>query len=242
MDDQALHATFRSAEPGAAPFGDDDAHIWAVPLDGDSARLGELLSEAERDRAHRYRFVDHRRRFQIGHGALRAILGAYLGRDPREVEFRHGPRGKPYLVGDELSFNLSHSGKLALIGVARTELGLDVEKVRRLESLTQIAERHFSDAEFEALDLLEGEARQLAFYSCWTRKEAYITALGEGLTRSLSSFDVSLCEEPALVACHDGREDPEQWSMLDVSPGPAFVGALAARRRGLVLQRFVCAV
>ena len=101
--------------------------------------------------------------------------------------------------------------------------------MRRLDSLTQIVQRHFSDAEFEALDRLEGEARQLAFYRCWTRKEAYIKALGEGLTMSLSSFDVSLCEEPALVACHDGREDPEQWSMLDVSPGEDYGGALAVR-------------
>jgi 4'-phosphopantetheinyl transferase len=240
MDDHTLHPTFCPAAPGAAPLLEDEAHIWAVPLRGDPARFGELLSAAEQERVHRYRFADHQRRFQIGHGSLRTILGAYLDRDPRAIEFRHGPRGKPYLADDALFFNLSHSGKLALIAVARFELGLDLEKLRRLESLTKIAERHFSDAEYQALVGLDGDARELAFYRCWTRKEAYIKALGEGLSMALSSFDVSLGEEPAFLKSHDDREEPAQWSMLDVSPGPGFVGALAMRRRGVALQRFVC--
>jgi len=238
MDDNALHSTFAPTDPGSPALAAGEVHVWAVPLNGDPEPFGELLSGAEQERLRRFRFADHQRRYQIGHGALRRILGGYLGRDPREVEFRQGPRGKPYLVGDGPFFNLSHSGKLALIGVAATELGLDVEKVRHLESLTQIAQRHFSDTEYGSLDQLQGEARELAFYRCWTRKEAYIKALGEGLSMSLDSFDVSLCEEPKFLACHDGREDPADWSMLDVSPGPEFVGAVAMRQTGVQVKRF----
>src|SRR5690606_29881823 len=114
----------------------------------------------------------------------------------------------------------------------------DVEKVRRLDSLGEIARRHFSVREFAALDALAGSARELAFYRCWTRKEAYIKALGEGLSMSLDSFEVSLGEQPEFEVCHDGREDPKKWSLLDLSPGPEFVAAAALRGRDLAVQRF----
>lgn len=238
MDEVALHASFLTQAPGSVPLGPRELHVWAVPLHGDPEPLGALLSAAERQRLERFRFADHRRRYQIGHGALRAILGAYLQHDPRELEFVQGPRGKPYLRGHNLYFNLSHSAKLALIGISSLELGLDCEKLRHLESLTEIARKHFSEPEFAELDALHGDARQLAFYRCWTRKEAYIKALGEGLSMPLDSFDVSLCEQPELRLCRDGREDPRQWSMLDVSPGPDFVAAAALRARDLSVRRF----
>jgi 4'-phosphopantetheinyl transferase len=238
MDDLPLHAAFASMSPGTESLAAAELHVWAVPLQGDPERFAPLLSDAERERVGRYRFADHQRRYQIGHGALRLILAGYLKVDPTEIAFRTGPRGKPYLVGDGLHFNLSHSGKLALIGVAANELGVDVEKVRHLESLTPIAQRHFSDTEFRRLDELQGEARELAFYRCWTRKEAYIKALGEGLSLALDSFEVSLGEEPQFLACHDGRENPSHWSMLDVSPGPEFVAAVAMRQSAITVRRF----
>jgi len=238
MSQPQLHDAFGRAKPAEASCSDDEVHVWAVPLGGDPGVYRDLLSAAETERLQRYRFADHRRRYQIGHGALRLILAGYLGVEPLSIDYRIGPRGKPYVEGDGLYFNLSHSGKLALIGVAKCELGLDVEKVRHLESLRQIAERHFSDTEFGKLDALQGGAQELAFYRCWTRKEAYIKALGEGLSMALDSFDVSLDEAPELLACHDGREDPAEWSMLDVSPGPEFVGALAIRRKGLRMRCF----
>ena len=237
MDELALHDTFAPTNLSALQLGSGEVHVWAVPLNGDAGKFEEVLSPAEQDRVRRFRFADHQRRFQICHGALRHILGAYTGAEARGLEFRHGPRGKPYLEGDGPAFNLSHSGKLALIGVAHTELGVDVEKVRRLESLSQIAQRHFADAEYSALSALADEERELAFYRCWTRKEAYIKALGEGLSMSLDSFEVSVEAEPKFLVCHDGREDPAAWSMLDVSPGPEFVGALAVRGLGVGVRR-----
>ena len=238
MSELPLHDAFGKAKPSDPALSDAEVHVWAVPLGGDPAAYRDLMSAAELERLQRYRFADHQRRFQVGHGALRLILAGYLKVEPSTIEYRVGPRGKPYVVGHDLFFNLSHSGKLALIGVAKSELGLDVEKVRHLESLRQIAERHFSGAEFAKLDALKGSPQELAFYRCWTRKEAYIKALGEGLSMSLDSFDVSLDEAPKLVACHDGREDPDKWSMVDVSPGPDFVGAVAMRTAEIRLRCF----
>ena len=238
MDEVALHASFANASAGSQALGPHELHVWAVPLHGDPERFGALLSAAEQQRLQRFHFADHRRRYQIGHGALRAILAGYLGADAAAIEFKQGPRGKPYLVGNGPFFNLSHSGKLALIGIARHELGLDVEKVRRLDSLTEIARKHFSPTEFAALDALAGDARELAFYRCWTRKEAYIKALGEGLSMPLDVFDVSLDATPALLATRDGRENVADWSLLDVSPGPEFVGATAVRAHGLQVKCF----
>lgn len=243
MEDVALHASFAARSPKELELGPKDVHVWAVPLTGDPEAFAGLLSSAERQRLERFRFADHRRRYQIGHGSLRWILSGYLGLTPDEVEFSQGPRGKPYLAnrtaeGQGPFFNLSHSGKLALVAVARSELGVDVEKVRRLDSLTEIARRHFSAPEFAALEALHGTARELAFYRCWTRKEAYIKALGEGLSMSLDSFEVTLCEQPRFVALRDGRETPESWALLDVSPGPEFVAAAALRGQDLAVRRF----
>lgn len=237
MDDAALYPSFAEARPGTLPLGATDVHVWAVPLQGDADRYGAMLSRAELQRLQRFHFADHRRRYQIGHGALREILGGYLGIEPTAVEFTQGPRGKPYLAAKGPFFNLSHSGKLALIAVAATELGVDLEKVRHLESLTEIARKHFSVGEFAALDALDGAARELAFYRCWTRKEAYIKALGEGLSMPLDSFDVSLDEHGRLLRCRDGGDDPAAWSLLDVSPGAEFVAALAVRTPKSDLRR-----
>jgi 4'-phosphopantetheinyl transferase len=238
MEDVLLHDRFEPATAGEIGYAPHELHVWAVSLHGDAEPLAALLSPSEVARLERFRFADHRRRFQIGHGALRAILGGYLGRDPAGLEFVQGPRGKPHMANPGLCFNLSHSGKLALIGIAGVEIGVDVEKVRHLESLTEIARRHFSETEFAALDALSGSQRELAFYRCWTRKEAYIKALGEGLSMPLDTFDVAVGETPAFLACRDGREDPRDWSLVDVSPGPEFVGAAALRGRDFAVRCF----
>lgn len=243
MDEVALHPAFEPLEPTRLSLGVDDLHVWAVPLSGDAEPHVAVLSANERERAARFHFADHRRRYEIGHGALRRILGAYLGRAPQAVEFVFGPRGKPFLAESLAGhhgpyFSLSHSGKLALIGVASAEIGVDCEKVRRLESYVAIAEKHFSRDEFAGLMRVPEAERLFAFYRCWTRKEAYIKALGEGLAMALDTFDVSLGDEPKFLACRDGRENPADWSMLDVSPGPEFTAAAALRTTRVDVQRF----
>lgn len=239
MDEVTLKACYQPDSPGRPSLGEDDLHVWAVPLLGGHERYVPLLSTSEQAKAERLRFADHRRRFTIWTGALRAILAGYADTDPADLEFSFGPRGKPCLARERLAFNLTHSGQLALVAVGRHELGIDCEKVRHLESLEDIARRHFSAVEFDALAALAEEDKLQGFYRCWTRKEAWIKAVGAGLTLPLDVFDVSIGDDARFLAFRDGREDPTQWSLFDVSPAADYVGALAAHGRGFRLHTFV---
>ena len=238
MGEVVLNASFLSESAGGPRLEAGEVHVWAVSLNGAHDPFQALLSAAEQARVERLRFADHRCRFTIWHGALRAILGGYAGSEPRALEFTFGPRGKPYLLGAPLQFNLSHSAQLALVAVGRNELGVDCEKVRDLEGLEDIARRHFSAVELAALLALAEPERLRGFYRCWTRKEAFIKAIGAGLSLPLDIFDVTIGEPAVLLAFREGQEDPERWTLADVSPGPDYIAALAARERGLRVRTF----
>ncbi|MGE3174528.1 MAG: 4'-phosphopantetheinyl transferase superfamily protein [Planctomycetota bacterium] len=237
MDDPSLHDRLVHALPGGTELAPNEVHTWAVPLVGDGERFLGWLSPAEREKASRFRFADHTRRFAVSHGALRAILAGYVGADPAALEFTVGGRGKPALAGEGMPhFNLSHSAQLALVAVSHAPVGVDVEKLRHLERLRDIARRQFSTAEIAAFEQLpEGEQLQ-AFYRCWTRKEAYVKALGLGLA-ALDVFDVELGERARFTALRDG-EDVAQWSLFDVSPALGYVGALAVRDPRASVRQF----
>jgi 4'-phosphopantetheinyl transferase len=237
MDEVQLHDAFAAATPGDVGLEPHAVHVWAVPLSGDSDRCTALLSADEIAKGERFRFVDHRRRFLIGRAAVRTILAGYLGADPAALEFDVGARGKPRLVrAGAPEFNLSHSAQLALVAVGGAPLGVDVEKVRHLERLCDIAQRQFSTAEYAALEALPERERLPAFYRCWTRKEAYVKALGLGLS-ALDVFDVALGERAALLALRDGQQVAE-WSLGDVSPGPDYTAAVAVKDPHASVRQF----
>ncbi len=215
----------------------EEVHVWAVSLNQPPEKVGALealLAQDELDRAYRFRFDRHRRRFIVGRGVLRSILGSYLGVEPRSLSFSYGDKGKPALAvgwSEDLSFNLSHSSELALYGFGRRlELGIDVEHLRELPGAQDIAERFFSVPERLALRGVSAESQSDAFFNCWTRKEAYIKATGDGLSMALDSFDVTLVPgEPARMLCADGdTRAAARWSMVHLEPAPGYVGALAA--------------
>jgi len=217
--------------------GGDDVHVWRIPLDLPPpllAGLAAVLSADERSRAARFRFDIHRTRFTAGRAALRHLLASYLRIRPGEVSFRYSAHGKPSLAGSAagsgLRFNFSNAGGLALAAfVLDREVGVDVEEVKRVADFTAIAERFFSPAENEVLRALPPESRDAAFFTCWTRKEAYIKAVGEGLSIPLDSFDVTLAPggPPRLLATRGEPGGEARWSLHALHPGPGFVGALA---------------
>lgn len=227
------------------PPGAGEVEVWTVPLDppeAEVAALAALLAPDEAARAARFRFERHRRRFTVGRGALRTLLGGYLGVPAREVAFGYGAKGKPYLAERPggpplplaLHFNLSNSDELALVALCReAEVGADLERLRPMPDGLDIAERFFSAAERQALAAQPPEERDRAFFRCWTRKEAYLKAVGDGITAPLDAFDVTLGPgEPPRMLSIDG--DPARaaaWALVHVEPAAGYLGALALPAR-----------
>jgi 4'-phosphopantetheinyl transferase len=220
----------------------EEVHVWRASLEQSPERVRELaqmLSHDEMMRAERFYFERDRRRFIVGRGVLRVILGDYLDIEPRQVRFCYGSRGKPYLaeeMGDgALRFNLAHSHELALYGFTRgREIGVDLEYARPLSDANEIAGRFFSARENAVFRKLPKSHEMEAFYNCWTRKEAYLKATGEGLARPLDQFDVSLIpEEPARLLYVEGDPlETARWSLQALSPAPEYVTAVAVEGHG----------
>lgn len=210
-------------------------HIWRASLDvsPDSvARFSALLSSGELVRADRFIFDRDRQHFTVARATLRLLLGRYLQIPADSLRIEEGPQGKPFLADglhpSELKFNLSHSHGLAVFAVARQrEIGIDVEKIRDDFASREIAQRYFSPQEIAELDALPLPLHALGFFQCWTRKEAYVKARGDGLQTPLDSFSVTLTpgQLPELTSC-----DSPCWSIYSFQPFPEFAAAVVAER------------
>ncbi|HSK64424.1 MAG TPA: 4'-phosphopantetheinyl transferase superfamily protein [Pyrinomonadaceae bacterium] len=195
--------------------------MWRTRLEQPPERVDAFLhtlDDEERARAGRFHFDKHRRHFVVGRGVLRLLLSRYLETRPEDVRFHYGSHGKPLLDGEHransLRFNASHSGDLALYAFVQDyEVGVDVEYIKQDFSTEEIAERFFSSHEIETITSLEKPDRPAAFFRLWTRKEAYIKAIGTGLSHPLNTFDVT--------APIPG------WSIFDLDVGSDYSAALA---------------
>lgn len=201
-------------------------------------QLAQTLAPDERERAERFHFERDRWRFVVGRGVLRTILGCYLELEPGQLKFCCGPYGKPGLAKmpstreNRLYFNLAHSQGLALYAVTREhEIGVDVEYIRAIPEMEQIAARFFSAQENAVLRSLPPGQRQEAFFNCWTRKEAYIKAIGDGLAQPLAEFNVSLApgEPTRLLSIKGDVQAAALWSVQALTPAPGYVAALAVK-------------
>jgi 4'-phosphopantetheinyl transferase len=233
-------------------------HLWRVALTEQAAglRLRGLLAEDERQRADRFLFERDRQRFTIARGTLRLLLSYYLQQPAANITFNYGERGKPYLApstsaatpsltnseisltnttaelsaAPRLHFNLSHSQDLAIYGFCRTAaIGVDVEMMRAVRDIDQIATRFFAPQEAASVQQLQGMAKQQGFFNCWTRKEAFIKAIGKGVFFGLDRFAVSLIpgENPAVLWIADDPYGPRAWEMRSFTPARSYLAALA---------------
>lgn len=230
----------------APPLGEDEVHVWHVGLDrgSEEARaLRRLLSSDERARAARFHFARDRSRFEGARGLLRLLLGHHLGLAPERIAFAYGPRGKPGLPAGGsagLAFNVSHSAGRALIAVTRgRQLGIDLERERSVPEMDAIAESHFSCRERAELRALAPSERPAAFFRCWTRKEAFVKATGDGLLRPLDAFSVTLGPgEPArLLEVGEAPDEASRWWLEELGVPAGFWAALAVEGRP---SRVVC--
>ena len=222
----------------------DEVHVWnaSLAVPDDSIRNAwAILSPDEVARAEQLRIEKDRKRFVVARGILRKILSVILEVPPSTVRFETTSYGKPVLAAEysraDIQFNLSHSHDLALYAVTQSRrVGIDLEYIREIDAVN-VAEHFFSQGEYENLRLLPADQQRAAFFDCWTRKEAYIKARGEGLTRPLQSFEVSILpEKPQLLWCEGDPEELDRWFFSNVSPSAEYAATLAVEGRGWVLS------
>ena len=212
-------------------------HLWWRSLKASEEAVQacfEILSHDEQDRTSRF-LVDHaRNNFILTRSALRSLLAVYLQKKPQELSFGLTKYGKPFLdEPSDLRFNVSHANGLALLGFTRRrEIGVDVERIQPQLDTWKLAERFFSDHERSTLENLRGEQLQSAFFRCWSRKEAYIKARGEGLSLPLSQFDVSIApnESHAQLATRPDESEAARWVVRDVATTHEYAAACAFSR------------
>jgi 4'-phosphopantetheinyl transferase len=223
---ETLHTDAPALTPGAV-------HMWPLPVDAEAwpgIDWASLLSKDEWVRARRFKYAPDAYRYTASRALLRIVLASYLRLDPRDLVFDYSTNGKPFLSrGGQLRFNLSHSHDVALIGVTHgRQIGVDVERIRDDLEVEQIARQFFSKAEQSALATLPAIRRQRAFFDCWTRKEAFVKARGDGLSLPLDQFDVSLRpDEPArLLATRPDASEAAAWEAAAVAVGPGYAGAV----------------
>jgi 4'-phosphopantetheinyl transferase len=226
----------------------EEVHVWAGDLDQPPycvEKLSGYLTADERHRADRFHFERDREHFIVARGILRDILGRYVDVEPGHLRFCYGKYGKPGLSTDPgtdpIRFNVSHSKGLALFAVTYgREVGVDVEWIRPGLIEEQIPERFFSANEVRVLRSLPRELQTEAFFNCWTRKEAYIKAKGEGLSMPLDCFDVSLApgEAAALLSTRGDADEASRWSLSELDVAPGFAAALVVEDKGWRLKCF----
>ena len=230
-------ASLWAANPGQLMLAQEDIHVWRANLECEPATLHSLetiLAPEEVARAGRFRLTRDRNSFIATRGILRNLLGKYVGCAPSEIVLKYGERGKPSLSDVQhqtVQFNVSRSHGLALFAfAAEKSVGIDVELVRHNFPATEIAARYFSPQEVEELKALPPSHFYEGFFLCWTRKEAYVKARGEGMLISLDSFRVSIAPgQPELLESIDSA----RWSLHSITPDPRYVGALVAERVGV---------
>jgi 4'-phosphopantetheinyl transferase len=223
----------------------DEVHLWDFNLDQQSPNsLKLLLSDDESLRAGRFHFTKDRNHFIAARGLLRKLLAAYLGDNPTSLKLLYGQKGKPYIAETRqtsINFNLAHSHGMAIYAFSQgRELGVDLEYVREDLADEKIAERFFSATEINALRAVPLELRKQAFFNCWTRKEAYIKARGEGLSMPLDEFDVSLApgEPAALLNNYKDTGEISRWRMESVPVAQGYVAALVVEGHDWRLKSF----
>lgn len=234
------------AGPEAPELPADEVHVWRAELRPDAARsraLERLLATDERARAARFRFEPDARRYTIARGGLRRLLARYLDAAPDAIRLAESEHGRPYVSSPspppDFDFNLSHAGDRVVYAFsAAARVGVDVEWMQALPEMEELVALNFSPREQRSWSALPEAARERGFFDCWTRKEAFVKAVGEGLSHPLHAFDVSLDpgRPPELQRLEAG--DPTHWSLHDLDLGPGYAAALAVESPGVCLRRF----
>lgn len=205
-----------------------EAHVYVFRLTTELAD-NSVLNAEELDRANRFHFPVHRRRFVAGRAALRRVLGRWLGMEVERVPLASAAHGKPLVAGyAKLQFSVSHSEDVAALALSwDTPIGVDVERVRSLSDMDAMSHTIFNPEEQAQLRMADGAINVERFYWGWTRKEACLKAIGVGLSRHLHSITMDLREDFPRIVSVDGCAEATRWSMANLFPAESFVGSVA---------------
>lgn len=205
----------------------DEVHIWRSTLDLSKEKveiLAQSLSTDERGRAQRFYFEQDRQRFIVARGLLRTILGNYLGIPAALLEFDYGHHGKPAIKNTQIRFNLSHSKSLVLYAITSDRnLGIDLEFIRPMNEAEQIAKRCFSRRENAIFQALSPDEKPAGFFYHWTRLEAYLKAVGDGVAAGNDDFD-------QMVATQSDRAN--RWFLCSFAPAANYLATVAVEGNG----------
>ncbi len=214
----------------------DESNVYIWPLrtacsQHVTKQFERILTPDEMNRAERFQFSHHRQSYTVVRGALKFLIAGYIGASPAFVRLEYGKRGKPSIREHfGLNFNTSHSGGLAVFAFAlNSEIGIDLELIRPLPDMCDLATRFFCREETEELMDVPADQRERAFFLCWTRKEAYIKAVGDGLYLALDSFRVTLHPDAPVAFVHldHDRFAARAWSLHNVNVAPGYAAAVA---------------
>jgi len=211
-----------------------EVHVWMAQLAQSSAVIEtcrNILAADESERAARFKFDEDRQRFIVSRGLLRLIVSDYLHRPADQLAFHYSAHGKPAVVDQpDFSFNVSHSHGYVMVALTHQHsIGVDIERHRDDMTGTQIADRFFAKQECQQLRALPSAQHAEAFFATWTRKEAIIKALGEGLSFPLQDFVVSVAPQaPAkLLSMQGDSQRAAPWSLVDLPCPSGYRAALA---------------
>jgi len=214
-------------------------HVWRIflPIKIEiKNRLQKTLSPDELLRLEKFHFETDRERMLVARGGLRDILARYLNTAPSTIQFHYTARGKPFLTQTTLSFNVSHANNCILIAITDNMLvGVDVEYHKKSFDYLSIAREFFTRNEYTNLLTVHPDERHLAFYRCWTQKEAFLKGIGMGLHVSLDQFEVSVFpfENPKILEVSQNLNHSEknrEWYISDINPGEDYSAALATSK------------
>ena len=222
---------------------DNEVHVWftrpdRVATPALTQQYRALLSPDERERHERFYFDKDRHHYLVAHALVRTTLSRYADVEPAAWVFHSGPHGRPEVAGHDttaaLRFNLTHTNGMVAVAVARgADVGVDAEGFRVRDTGVDIARRFFAPAETAHLERQPPADRLRVFLEVWTLKEAYIKAIGKGLTAGLDTFAMQLDEPPTVVFADDRHGDPAAWHFRRLHLADTHLAALAVRRPGM---------
>ncbi len=219
-----------------------EVHVWKTNLEQSSINVQNsfnILNEDEKNKAQRFRFEKHQKRFTIARSNLKRILSFYLSIPPQEIEFQYNTYGKPKLLDKinqlDLQFNVSHSEDIAIYGITCHNLiGVDVEYIRPMPEAENLAQRFFSRKEFEKISTLLSEEKNREFFKLWTAKEAYLKAIGKGISGGLEKVEVSTHEPISFIRLPESNHI--NYNLFYLTPHHNYLAAIAVEDHQQIYQ------